>query len=153
MRNLLLLLAAAILLPGTSSPAQITVARDLDHTPGMDSAYIREIKLWKSLGDLGTFKSSFASNVVITLNGAPQTRDQFFATFKHCNFGPINLQNHNIQSPTPDTVTVSYRLHIEMNCNKQPQPIDEAVTTTWVHIKGDKWLIQSLVETPVKSTQ
>lgn len=117
----------------------------------MDPSYIRDIKLWKALqtGDDSTFKSNFSPDLVAIVGDAQQNRDQFVAAFKHCRAGAISLHNHNTKTVSPDSIATSYGLHLEMTCGKQVVAKNDAITMTWDHIKGDKWLIGRITQTPI----
>jgi uncharacterized protein (TIGR02246 family) len=153
MRTVLLLAGFAMALSLIAQNPQVTVSSDLDHTPDMDSSYIRDIKLWKALqaGDDSTFKSNFSPDLVALVGDTQQNRDQFAAAFKHCKVGPLNLQNHNTKTLSPDSIATTYGLHLEMTCGKQAIAKNDTVTTTWNHVKGDKWLVGHITETPIPS--
>ena len=130
---------------------QVTISKDLDSTPGMNPAVIREIKLWKNLqsGDYGAFKAALAPDFSGLAGALPQNRDQFVAHYKACKTGNLNLQNYSTRFPTPNTVVVSSRLHIERRCGKQDATEDSKDTTTWVLSAKKKWLIQHHTASPI----
>lgn len=154
MRNVLLLAACAAAFYLVAQTPQVTISRDLDHTPGMDESYIREIKVWKALqaGDDSAFKSNFSPDLVATVGDTQQNRNEFVANFQHCQVGPLNLQNHTAKILSPDSITISYKLHLQMTCGKQAVTKNDAVTTTWNRVKGDKWLIVRITEAPTPPT-
>ena len=151
MRNFLLFIGVTMAFCALAQTPQVTISPDLDHTPGMDTSFIREIKLWKALqaGDDSTFKSNFSPDLIAFVGDTQQTRDQFLAAFKHCKVGALNLQNHNAQPLSPGSIAISYKLHLEMTCGKQPIVRNDAITTTWKLLNGDKWLIARITDIPI----
>jgi hypothetical protein len=153
MNRILALLALTIATVFTfGQDPQITVAKDLDSS-GMDPIYIQEIKLWKTLqaDDRGAFKANLLPNF-LSVKDTLQNRDQLANSFKDCEVGPLNLQNHTTRALGADAVVISYRLHIEMTCRKQSVIEDSNATTTWVRQKDNHWLAILHTESPIKPT-
>jgi hypothetical protein len=153
MKHILALLALTIAtVPSFGQDVHINVAKDLDSS-GMEPIYIQEIKLWKTLqaGDRGAFKANLLPNF-INVTDTLQNRDQLVNSFKHCEVGPLNLQNHTTRALGVDAAVISYRLHIEMTCGKQSVIVDSNATTTWIRQKDNHWLAILHTESPIKPT-
>jgi hypothetical protein len=154
MKSTLAVLALAIAaLPTFSQSPQITVAKDLDSS-GMDTIFVQEIKLWKTLqmDDRSAFKA-YLSTDFLSVKATLQTRDQFVSSFRDCKIGPLNLQNHTTRAIGLDAVAISYRLHVEMTCKKESVVEDSNATTTWVRQKDNRWLAILHTESPINPAQ
>ena len=147
--TLALLVIAIAALPTFSQSPQITVSKDLDSS-GMDTIFIQEIKLWKTLQmDDRSAVKAYLSPDFLSVTATLQTRDQFANSFKGCKVGPLNLQNHTTRALGLEAVAISYRLHVEMTCKKESVVEDSNATTTWVRQKDKSWLAILHTESPV----